>query len=202
MKFLKIFITIFFIENCLGKDRISRENGDPLEIKHRDGDPTYIAAMEPEVDLAKKYVYIAAAAYCYDKEIEQWTCTPCHEARKKSQIIFTKLEIGDNFGIAAVANNGTEIVISFRGTLNFENLKHDFDMPLEEIGKTFFGKSIQVHTGFLKATNNIFPSVRSAIREILGLYPKIRLITLTGTYEVKYLNLKFIFTFLFFLSRA
>ncbi|OXA42068.1 lipase [Folsomia candida] len=137
--------------------------------------PITIASYGPDVARAKKYVYLSGAAYCFN--IPAWKCPYC----KKSQSFgydFDALIVNkeaNTLAFIAVNKKLKEIVVSYRGTLNMQNLVQDIhpfvvsieagSSPLER-GKSK-GPEMWVHTGMINATNSLYPEVVEKLGKVL-----------------------------------
>ncbi|XP_021966037.1 lipase [Folsomia candida] len=142
--------------------------------------PITIDSYGPDVARAKKYVYLSGAAYCFD--IPAWTCPYCKKSQSfgyefHSQIVNKE---ANTLAFIAVNKDLKEIVVSYRGTLNMQNLVQDTHPSIVSIeagstslerGKKSKGPEIWVHTGMINATNSLYPEVVEKLGKLLKKHP-------------------------------
>ncbi|KAI9295119.1 alpha/beta-hydrolase, partial [Neoconidiobolus thromboides FSU 785] len=123
----------------------------------------------------KIYARFAGASYCSNKSVLNWKCTHC----MKIQDLIEDIKIledraTETRGYIAINNKRKEIIISFRGNSNLQNW-----LLSVQIGKTlmtFDGKSYNVHAGFKKAADALFPVVSSNLGLMLSSYPQYKVV--------------------------
>eukprot|EP01029_Cantina_marsupialis_P025924 TRINITY_DN68847_c0_g1_i2.p1 TRINITY_DN68847_c0_g1~~TRINITY_DN68847_c0_g1_i2.p1 ORF type:complete len:309 (+),score=81.11 TRINITY_DN68847_c0_g1_i2:109-1035(+) len=124
-------------------------------------------------DLARKFVFLAGAAYCYPDEIKNWDCgRPCDEMRQSivsDDIRYVGNEKLDTQSYVSVNTERQTVTLTIRGTWNKYNwlaLNLDFLKT-----KGFAGcKKCSVHKGFLKAWNSLRDEAIFNIKDLMHKY--------------------------------
>jgi hypothetical protein len=168
---------------------------DPLDVTVN----TTVRSIMPNISQAKKYVYTCGASYCFEI-VTEWNCDYCQKAKRFGLEFAGLVENTEAKTTALFTLNkkDSEIVITFRGTINTYNIIQDVaffkaDTATGAVGSppdrkktaeffsTLAGKenSLMVHIGFLTAVNSIYPKMVVRLKELLIANPNYNLV-ITG----------------------
>ncbi|CAG8485343.1 8425_t:CDS:2 [Ambispora gerdemannii] len=124
-----------------------------------------------EVKNLTRFVTYSAAAYCSDV-IADWKCGKyCNDIPGTN---ITKIisaagldTIFQTFGFISINKNNREIVITFRGSINYFNYLAVANVALVPYGTD---PSIKVHGGFLASFNSLRKQMRDEITNLINVY--------------------------------
>ncbi|KAI9290651.1 alpha/beta-hydrolase, partial [Neoconidiobolus thromboides FSU 785] len=119
----------------------------------------------------KIYARFAGASYCSNDSIASWKCTHC----LKIQNLIEDVKIFEDGatetkGYIALNKDRKEIIISFRGSSNTQNWL--LNAQIGKVSASFGRSSYNVHGGFKRATDALFPVVSSNLKSLLSSYPQ------------------------------
>lgn len=146
--------------------------------------PIWTPDLSPEdLDRYKRMAKWSAASYCSQDSLLSWSCGPrCEGSTADTHVaVYFKSSITDTVGFIAVYTDTVsmedQIIISFRGSVSFENwiqdlrfVKEPSPWPDKE------NPGARVHTGFLDSYSDIATTVRSSVMVLAKRYTDARII--------------------------
>jgi predicted lipase len=121
-----------------------------------------IASAAYDADLSNRAFYHAAAAYCADDSVQNWSCgDACNFLPLESITLAAKDSTFSFVGYSRAAN---EVIVAFRGSADIPNWITNFEfvpIPYEDVTDAF------VHEGFYLAYKSVQDTLRSSVKALL-----------------------------------
>jgi len=137
-------------------------------------------AKQFDQETARRYQFISKVSYCDQKEIEDWTCTPCQTYAPKTQFISVyETTISKMQGLVVYDSEYDKIIVAFRGSSNIENWIANLFAWQEKPGPSKDFPGVGVHAGFLETYIEIQNFTIRSVDHALSLHPTAS-IDLTG----------------------
>ncbi|KAI0223390.1 hypothetical protein L0F63_004634 [Massospora cicadina] len=129
-------------------------------------------------DEAIRVTPYAAATYCKNKRLKSWSFAYCKAISNHTRLV--KVIHNKEHKLKAIITSNEykkEIVVAFRGSVNFRNWLSDFNFYLTDFSRV---EGAAVHLGFKKCADALRPRVVSALRRLRH-NPKMRSYNITVT---------------------
>ena len=122
-------------------------------------------------------LYYAYASYCESSSIDNWDCNWCQKASKRF-IVANITEINSLQAFLGFDVDQNQIVISFRGTHNYENWLDGLEyeqIPYPQVEDAY------VHRGFYESYKDISNNgLIQSLQAVLSAYPSSKNILIAG----------------------
>lgn len=95
---------------------------------------------------ALRALHHSAAAHCHPEVLEKWSCgTACQHEEGIRNVTVIANNVTKTYGFVGYSPETNEILVSFRGSVNFQNIVTDIDFIEERYEDVLDAK---VHSGF------------------------------------------------------
>jgi len=144
---------------------------------YREKLPYATSSKSPAIEEAELYVHFAAAAYCAPHLLSEFVCSECKKTGFSVKMVKVIQNIKeDTLGFVSLDSSRREIIVTFRGTNNPENLVLD---AAYEWFRSPYHDGTRMHKGFYAATISLYPQVLELVKSLSAQAPTYKVI-ITG----------------------